>query len=492
MVNNQIFAQDTMEEKTVLEDLLEVKKRVDQMDLVKFKMQWDKHGGDYATLEYPDRLEFTVMSIKILQAKVDLIRTFSSIKECAMHPEPQRATYYYLRSNLWKFLDSFRYVLLIDDINDQVKLDCIDLLNELKEIIAQDEQLKNSCLDRLSKLLAHVKILENDATLTLRKHGIHPPEIYPQIAQRISQLIYALEPQAQTKELPSAAALSPHVQGLLYTYSSFSVSRISIDKSGVLSIIQLLQDYPSSDLEEHKTLLQETLATLEHQNFPGSIVRPLRNQCAYALLILLEMVKMHKGLPVLLLKILMLCAYIHFPPTGAELTRELKGLKGRITNISQKKLRPIIEDVLWKNPEYVANLPYLRTVCPWCYKTFPENTLDLISIQRVVTASFDQLLSIQQMPSTPEDIATSRLSKTVIEILGLLVNLEPSPQFLKLHAQEALQIKQARDMFSPPGSIEKLLDIQYTTYKNHLKFLQDSIEYYQGILEKLGKGAEEK
>lgn len=326
----------------------------------------------------------------------------------------------------------------------------------------------------------------------LRKHGFHSPEIYQQIEQRIAQLIYALEPQAQTKELPSAAALSPHVQKLLYTYSSFSVSRISIDKSGVLSIIQLLQDYPPGDLEEHKTRLQETLATLEHQIFPGSIVRPLRNQCAYALVILMEMVKMHKGLPVLLLKILTLCDYIHFPPPGVDLPRELKGLKGRITNISQKKLRPIIEDVLWKNPEYVANLPQLRTVCPWCYKTSPEQTLDLSSVQRVVAASFDRLLSTQQMPPTQEDITTSQLSKTVIEILGLLVNLEPSPQFLKLHANEALQIKQAKDAFSRPDSIEKLLDKQYTTYKHHLKFLQDSIEYYQGILEKLGKGAEEK
>jgi len=48
----------------------------------------DKHGA--IMLRWSIRpLEFTVMSIKILQAKVDLIRTFSSIKECAMHPDPK-------------------------------------------------------------------------------------------------------------------------------------------------------------------------------------------------------------------------------------------------------------------------------------------------------------------------------------------------------------------------------------------------------------------
>jgi hypothetical protein len=371
-----------------------------------------------------------------------------------------------------------------------VKLDCIELLDELKEIIAQDVQLKNSCLNRLHKLLGQVKILENDAML--QKHDIHPPQIYKQLDQRVSQLIYTLEPQAQTKEFPSVVDLSPQIQGLLYTYSSFSVSRISIEKSGVLSIIQLLQDYPLVDLEEHKTLLQETLATLEKQIFQSSAIRPSRNQCTYALVILMEMLKMHKGLPVLLLKILTLCSYIQFPLPGVDLARELKGLKGRLTNISQKKLRPIIEDVLWKNPEYFANLPHLRTVCPWGYKKSPEHTLDIGTIQRIVASSFDRLLSTQQLPSTQEDVATSQLSKTVIEILGLLVNLEPSPQFLKLHATEALLIKQAKDSFSQLSSIEKLFDKQYTTYKNHLKFLQDSIEYYQGILEKLGKEAEEK
>jgi hypothetical protein len=479
-----------MEEKPVLKDLLDVKKRVDQMDLLEFKTRWDQHGSNYTDLEYRDRLEFTVMSIKILQAKVDLIRTFSSIKDCATHPEPQRATYYYLRTELWKFLDSFRYVLLSDDISAQVKLDCITLLDDLKELVVQDEQLKNVCVSRLSKLHAYIQSLVNE--LSGRKSVGPPAEIYVQLEQRILQLIYALTPQATVKERIPAAPLAPQVQKLLHAYSAFSVSRISIEKSGVLSIIQLLQDHPADELEQHKAVLQQTLAMLEQQMFPEVSLRPLRNQCAYALLILMEMLKMHKGLPVLLLKILLLCGYLHFPRPKGALERELKGLKGRITNISQKKLRPIIEDVLWKNQEYFSTLPYLQTVCPWCYKQTREKTLDLNAVQRVVSSSFDQLSGNQHEVSPQEDIAASQVSKSVIEILGLLVNLEPSPQFLRMHVQETLQIKEAKDAVSPPGVIEKLFDQQYTTYKHHLKFLQDSLEYYQGILEKLSKSGHEK
>jgi hypothetical protein len=47
MVNNQTLVQKYPGEKTVLEDLFEIKKRVDQMDLLEFKVQWDKHGKDY-------------------------------------------------------------------------------------------------------------------------------------------------------------------------------------------------------------------------------------------------------------------------------------------------------------------------------------------------------------------------------------------------------------------------------------------------------------
>ncbi len=480
-----------MEEKTVLEDLLEIKKQVEQMDLLEFKVQWDKTVGNYTSLEYTDRLKFTVMSIKILQAKVDLIRTISSVKECSDHPEPKRALYYYLRTNLWKFLDNFRYVLLTDDISDQVKLDCMDLLDELADIIVQDEQLKNSCLNRLHKLLFHIRIFENNAML--QKHGIQANQINTQLDQRVSQLISILEPPIQTEETPLAVNLPPHIQKLIYTYSSFSVTRISIEKSGVLSIIQLLHDNPLDDLEDHKTQLQEMLATLERQVFLDSTIGLLRNQCAYALLILMEMLKMHKGLPVLLLKILALCSYIQFPPPDVDIDRELKTLKGRVTKISQKKLRPIIEDVIWKNPEYFADLPYLQALCSWCYEKSPKKILDISYIQRVVASSFDRLLSTQQFTiPQEEEAATSQLSKTVIEILGLLVNIEPSPHFLKLHARETLMIKQAKE--SPPHlrSIEKLLDKQYTTYKNHLRFLQDSIEYYQGILERLENAPEGK
>jgi len=480
MLNNQTLARKRPGEKAVLDDLLEVKKHVDQMDLLEFKAQWDKHRGDYDHLEYTDRLKFTVMSIKILEAKVDLIRMISSIKERSTHPDPQRALYYYLRANLWKFLDNFRYILLIDDISDQVKMDCINLLDDLTDIIAQDEQLKSSCLLRLHKLLTHIRGLENDTML--QKYGIRSNEIHAQLDQQVSQLIYALEPHVEAKESPPAPQFPPHVQKLIRTYSSFSVSRISIEKSGTLSIIQLLHDYPPVDLEKHRIQLQETLRTLERLVLPRSSVGPLRNQCAYALVILMEMLKMHKGLPVLLLKIFELCSYIQFPPPDVDIDGELRGLKGKVANISQKKLRPIIEDVLWKNSEYLTNLPYLRTVGSWCYSLPPKSTLNINYIQRVVASSFDRLLSAQQFPSISGEAATTQLSKIVIEILGLLVNIEPSPHFLKLHVKETLMIKQAKEQ---PRSMEKLLDKQYNTYKNHLKFLQDSLEYYQGILERL-------
>ena len=477
-----------MEEKTVLADLLAIKQQVEHMDLLEFKLHWDQHGRAYPNLGHLESLEYTVMSVKILQAKVDLIRTFSSIKECSLHPEPQKATYYYLRANLWKFLDNFRYILLVDDITDQVKLDGLALLNEVKELIAQDEQLKTSCVERLHKLLAQVKTFENDALL--RKQGVPPSQLYQPIAQRLAQLLDDLEPQAKTGDFSAETELSPQIQRLLQTYAAFSVSRISIEKSGVLSIIQLLHDYPPIELGVHKTQLQQTLTTLEHEIFQNPGIRSVRNQCAYALVILMEMLKMHNGLPVLLLKIIALCGYLRFPPPQADLARELHSLKGRITNISQKKLRPIIEDVLWKSPEYFLNLPHLRTVCSWGWQKSTRPTCDLSYIQRVASASFDRLGAPPQLSAAPEAVATSRLSKTVIEILGLLVNLEPSPQFLKLHAREALLIKQAKDLSSQPSSLEKLLDKQYNTYRNHLKFLQDSMEYYQGILEKLGQTAE--
>jgi hypothetical protein len=245
-----------------------------------------------------------------------------------------------------------------------------------------------------------------------------------------------------------------------------------------------LKNHPPADIEEHKTLLEETLDTLEQQVFYSSTVTPSRNQCAYALVILLEILKMHKGLPVLLLKILNLCSYIQFPPPHVDIDRELRGLKRRVTDVSQKKLRPIIEDVLWKNPEYFANIPYLRTACPWCYEASPEHSLDINNTRKIAASSFERLLSTQQLSFPQEsDTAKSQLSKIVIETLGLLVNIEPSPQFLKSHAKEMLIIKRARESNLQPGSMKQLLDKQYTIYKNHLKFLQDSIEYYQSISE---------
>jgi hypothetical protein len=228
---------------------------------------------------------------------------------------------------------------------------------------------------------------------------------------------------------------------------------------------------------------------LERQILQYPTVRPVRNQCAYALVILSEMLKMHKGLPVLLLKILKLCAFIQIPIPGIDIEWELRSLKTRIIMIAQKKLRPILEDILWKSSEYFANLPHLHKICPWCYSVSSLNTPDMMHTQRIVAASFDRLLSIGET-STPAasqpDAGTSFLSKTIIEILGLLVNLEPSPNFLKLHARDTLLIRQAKDAPQESGeSIEKLHDQQYATYKHHLKFLQESIEYYQGILDDL-------
>jgi hypothetical protein len=357
------------------------------------------------------------------------------------------------------------------------------LLDEVTDIIVQDEQLKNSCLNRLHKLLAHIKTFENDARL--RKYGIQMKQIHTQLDQRISQVIYALEPPVQVQE-PSPVAELPHrIQKLIHTYSLFSVSRISIEKSGVLSIIQLLRDHPCVDLEEHRLQLQETLTMLERQVLYNHILRPLRNQCAYALVILMEMLKMHKGLPVLLIKIFNLCSSIQFPPPDIDIERELRGLKGRVLDISQKKLRPIIEDVLWKNPEYLTELPNFQMLCAWCYDNPPGNAFDITYIQRVVASTFERLLSTQQSLSDQEEIATSKLSKAVIELLELLVNVEPSPNFLRLHAKETLMIKQAKESpsASQRNSVEKLLDTQYNTYKNHLKFLQNCIDYYQSILD---------
>jgi inactivated superfamily I helicase len=124
-------------------------------------------------------------------------------------------------------------------------------------------------------------------------------------------------------------------------------------------------------------------------------------------------------------------------------------------------------------------------LCSWCYDNPPGNAFDISYIQRIVASTFERLLSTQQSLSDQEEIATSKLSKTVIELLELLVNVEPSPNFLRLHAKETLMIKQAKESpsASQRNSVEKLLDKQYNTYKNHLKFLQNCIDYYQSILE---------
>lgn len=475
-----------MEDKTVIEDLLEVKQHVDQMDLLEFKDQWEHHVGDYSHLTYRDRLKFTVMSIKILQAKVDLVRTISSIRDLANHPEPERAIYYYLRANLWKFLDNFRYILLVHDISDQVKLDCMDLLDEISDIIASDEQLTASSLSRLHTLLAHITLLEQQASQS--PNGPQQNPLHAQLHQRVSRLIRRLEPIDEASESPQAVTLPAHIRDLLSRYGAFSVSRISIEKSGIVSIIHLLSAHPLKDLEAHARELLQTLARLERDVLVTPGLRPLRNECAYALVIVQEMRKMHKGLPVLLLKILQLCAYIQSPPPGVDIPDELTGLKPRIMNISQKKLRPLVEDVLWKNPEYFAGLPHLQAVCPWCYPGHPRKALDINHAQHMVSSSFDLLFSPETAPEAPTTGA-SQLSKMIVEILGLLVNIEPSQDFLKTHAHETVLIKQARETASESATkLEKLLDQQLATYKHHLKFLQESLDYYRGILDHLRNG----
>ena len=491
MLTDQMLLQNYAEDKMVLEELFKMKELVDQMDLLEFKTQWNQRSKDYTSLDSKERLKYLVMSIKVLQAKVDLKRMMISITERSAHSEPQEAIYHYLRTNLWKFLDNFRYVLLVEDVSDAEKLECIDALDGLTEMIAQDKGLKDSCLIRLPKILEQIRHLKYNNSLRGDKQPI--PLIYEQLEQRISKLIRDLEPEAPDKAPPPQDTFSSPIRDIIKKYSLFSVARISIEKSGVLSIIRLLQNHPLVELEEHRKQLQETLMTLEQQVLYNSTVNTARNECAYALVALLEILKMHKGLPVLILKILELCSYIQFPPPNTSLDKELRELKGRVTEISQKKLLPIIRDVLWKNPLYIATIPCIRAAYPWCYQENQENVLNISNIRKVVTSSFDRLESAPGVQLTHEGTTKSRLSEMVIEILGLLVNIEPSPRFLKLHSQETEVIKEAnRSTHLPSSSKDKLLDKQYTTYKNHLKFLQDSIDYYDGISERIELWAKSK
>lgn len=479
----KMLLQKYMEDNVVLEKVLKVKQLVDQMDLVEFKTQWNQRSRDYASLDSTERLKYMVMSIKILQAEVDLKRMISSIKELSAHSEPEDAILYYLHTNLWKFLDNFRYILLIDEINDADKLECLDMLDDLANIIAQDEDLKESCLTRLYRLPEQIRHLKDNRFLQSIEHQI--PQIYEQLEQGIVKLMYSLEPEAQHEAPPSEDVLPPPIRKLIEKYSSFSVARISIEKSGVLSIIRLLTNYPLAELEDHRKLLQEILTKLEQQVFYNPNLNTIRNECAYALIVLLEIIKMHKGLPVLLLKILDLCSYIAFPAPNTDLSKELRELKGRVTQIAQKKLRPIIEDLLLKEPLYLANIPHIKTTCPWCFFEDQEDVLNISDIRRVVTSSFDHIESAPGIQVHNGGMTKSHLSEMVIETLGLLVNVEPSPRFLKVHLQETEMIKEAKKSpISSSVSKDKLLDTQYNTFKDHLRFLEDSIEYYDGILKR--------
>ncbi|GAK59968.1 hypothetical protein U27_06954 [Candidatus Vecturithrix granuli] len=485
MLNSQLFLQNMMEHKVLLEDLLKVKQAVDQMDLREFKLQWRRRSADYSNLASTERLKYMVMSIKVLQAKADLKRMITSIKELANHPEPQKAIYYYFRSNLWKFLDHFHYILLVDDIPDADKVECLTLLEEYAEVIAQEEELKESCVNRLHKLLEQSQLLEQDVFGDSLKN--EDSRVYHQLAQRIVQLIHKLEPPTPGEDIELSDQISAGVQALIRKYVTFSVSRISIETSGVLSIIQLLLDHPVSELEAHRQQLHSALNMLDQKALYDLSMRQMRNQCAYALIVLLEILKMHHGLPILLLRLLELGSFIQFPPKDISLNKELRELKGKIADITQYKLRPIIEDVLWKNPTFLAKIPYIRAICPWCYRKDHKEMLNIAQMRKIVTASFERLEAIPGIQEQADAVSKSHLSELVIDILGLLVNLEPSPRFLKAHAQEAQQIKQAKRTEIPHSKpFEMLLEQQYTTYKNHLQFLEDSIEYYVGISEKLG------
>ncbi|MBN1550806.1 hypothetical protein JW979_05040, partial [bacterium] len=177
-----------------------------------------------------------------------------------------------------------------------------------------------------------------------------------------------------------------------------------------------------------------------------------------------------------------------FPPDKVELSKELEEVKERITAISQKKLRPIIEEVLGKNPAYLANISHLRTLCPWCYKKSREVTLHISSIRKIVKSSFDRLELAPGRQRHKGRVSKSHISELVIEVLGLFVNIEPSPHFLQLHAQETHMIEQAKGAASlslSADSDEELLNKQYNTYKNHLHFLHNSIDYYRGISDRM-------
>lgn len=469
-----------MEQKIALEEVLKIKQVVDQMDLLEFKTQWSRRSKDYATLNQTDRLKYMVMSIKVLQAQSDLKRMINSIQDLSTHPESERAIYYYLRADLWKFLDNFHYLLLVEESESQEQFACLDLLEDLVGIIVQDEELQQTCLIRLQKLLDQVRILKNDV---IKRDPKSPMSgVYQDVEHRVAQILQTVDPTMRVAApLPTNLVPQP-AWAIIQRYTAFSISRISIEKSGVLSIIQLLYEYPILQLNTDMAMLEEVLNTLERRALYEPHLSQIRNQCAYALILLLEIIKMHEGLPVLLSRIFDLCAYIHFPQAGVSLEKELTELKGRVAEISQKKLRPIIEDVLWKNPAYLAKVSYIRTSCPWCYRQDREEILNLSFIRQVITSSFDRLESVPALQFSYEGVTKSRLSEMVIESLGLLVNLEPSPQFLSLHAKETRMIKQAQKTGTlSEDTQEKLLNKQYQTYKNHLKFLHDSIEYYQGI-----------
>ncbi len=310
MFNSQLFLQNMMEHKVLLEDLLKIKQLVDQMDLREFKLQWRRRSADYSNLATTERLKFMVMSIKVLQAKADLKRMMTSIKELAAHPEPQKAIYYYFRSNLWKFLDHFHYILLVDDIPDSDKMECLDLLDEYVEVIAQEEELKESCVNRLHKLLEQSQILEHDGFGDSVKN--EESRLYRQLARRIVHLIHKLEPPAPDEDLELSDQVSASIQALIRKYVTFSVSRISIETSGVLSIIQLLSSIRCQRWKSRQQL-SEALNILDQKSLYDLSLRQMRNQCAYALIVLLEILKMHHGLPILLLRLLELGSLFPFP-----------------------------------------------------------------------------------------------------------------------------------------------------------------------------------
>ena len=289
MLNMGLLLQDAMGEKVAVEDLLRVKEVVERMDLGEFKTQWHHRADNYANLSHAERLKIMVMSIKILQANADLKRMMAAVQDLATHPKADEAICYYLRTNLWKFLDNFPYLLVATEVPEHENLECLEMLENLTDAIARDDDLRVSAVTRMHKLVEQIQTLEHDRAKT----AYTPPaqQMYQRLQQRLTHLLNALEP---PKDQRAAQALPTEIEGVIEHFAALSIARISIEKSGILSMIQLLQEQPLRKLDGQRAQLEEALTTLEQQSHYAAAQKMNRNQCAYALIILLEIVKNHR------------------------------------------------------------------------------------------------------------------------------------------------------------------------------------------------------